>query len=373
MASFEKQLTAHLDRFAAAYKLPGYDCSVYHHHKEIYRHMSGVADLETGTPIDRNTLYNLYSNTKVVACVAALQLFEQGYFLLEDELSRYFPEFSKMKVLQPDGTVTDAKNPIMIRDLFRMTAGFGDGTSPVEQEMGMKFFTETGGACPGSELPKYLAQSPLLFEPGSKFFYGICHEMLAALVAKFSGKTFGEYLEEHIFRPLGMTNTAFTLDKLENKALANQYRFEGPDKPLTPLGAANCLLPPILKESASGGLISSVDDYMKFQEALTVDGQLLHRRTIELMRLDQLSGSQRDGYGYTHIGMGYGLGVRTVIDQAKCGSPVGFGPFGWGGASGSYGSIDPENELTIFYMQHVFDTDSLWGNNAMRNIIYSSL
>lgn len=373
MASFEKKLTAHLDRFAAEYQLPGYDCAVYHHHKEVYRHMSGVADLETSTPITRDTLYNLYSNTKVITCVAALQLYEQGYFQLEDELSRYFPEFAHMKVMQPDGTLTDATKPITIRDVFRMTAGFGDGGSPLEQEMGMKFFMETGGACPGSEFPKHLAQAPLRFEPGTQYFYGICHEMLAALISKFSGLTFGEYLQRHIFAPLGMTNTAFTLDKLENKALANQYRFEGKDKPLTPLGAANCLIPPILKESASGGLISSVDDYMKFQEALTVDGQLLHRNTVQLMRLDQLSGSQRDGYGYTHIGMGYGLGVRTIIDQAKCGSPVGFGPFGWGGATGSYGSIDPENELTFFYMQHVFDTDCLWGNNGIRNIIYSSL
>lgn len=373
MASFEKALTAHLNRFMAEYSLPGYDCAVYHNHKEVYRHMEGLADLESGTPITRDTLYNLYSNTKVITCTAALQLYEQGRFLLEDELSRYFPEFAHMKVMNPDGTLTDAKNPITIRDLFRMTAGFGDGSSPVEQEMGMKFFMETGGACPGSEFPKYLAEAPLLFEPGTQFYYGICHEMLAALITKLTGESFGDYLNRHIFRPLGMNNTAFTLDKLENKALANQYRYEGKDKPLTSLGAANCLIPPILKESASGGLISTVDDYMKFQEALTVDGQLLSRRTVDLMRLDQLSGSQRDGYGYTGLGMGYGLGVRTIIDQAKAGSPIGFGPFGWGGASGSYGSIDPENRLTIFYMQHVFDTDCLWCNNTLRNIIYTSI
>ena len=137
MASFEKKLTAHLDRFAAEYHLPGYDCAVYHHHKEVYRHMSGVADLETSTPITRDTLYNLDSNTKVITCVAALQLYEQGYFQLEDELSRYFPEFAHMKVMQPDGTLTDATKPITIRDVFRMTAGFGDGGSPLVQEMGM--------------------------------------------------------------------------------------------------------------------------------------------------------------------------------------------------------------------------------------------
>ena len=373
MASFDKILIDLMDSHAEKYRVPGFDCSVFHNHEEIFRYRAGYADLETKTPITENTLYNLYSNTKVITCVAAMQLFEQGKFLLEDELSRYFPEFAHMKVLQPDGTLTDATKPITIRDLFRMTAGFGDGGSPLEQEMGMKFFMETGGACPGSEFPKHLAQAPLLFEPGTKFFYGICHEMLAALISKFSGLTFGEYLERHIFRPLGMNNTAFTLDKLENKALANQYRFCGSGQPLHCHGPANCLIPPILRESASGGLISSVDDYMKFQQALATGETLLHRSTIELMRLDQLSGTMRDGYGYTGIGMGYGLGVRTIIDQAVCGSPIGFGPFGWGGATGSYGSIDPENDLCIFYMQHVFGTEDLRTANRIRNTVYANL
>lgn len=371
MIKFEANLTSLLDAVQAEYKLPGYDCAVWQHGTEIYRHMKGVADIETGHPITEHTLYNIYSNTKVITCVAALQLYEQGKFLLEDELSLYFPEFANMKVRTPEGETVDAKHPITIRDLFRMTAGIGDGDD--YGEMGMQFYMETGGACPILALPRYLAKAPLLFEPGTQFKYGICHEMLAALIEKLSGQTFGAYLEEHIFIPLGMQETAFTLDKLENKNLANQYCFTGKETPLECKGPANCLIPPILKESASGGLISSVNDYMKFQQALAKGEQLLSRHTIDLMRLDQLSGSQREGYGYTNIGMGYGLGVRTVINQAACGSPVGFGPFGWGGAAGTYGSIDPENELCIFYAQHVFGTNDLRTHNRIRNVIYSGI
>jgi len=371
MPKFAPALTTLLNTIQAEHNLPGYDCAVWQNGKEIYRCMKGVSDLETQTPITKDTLYNIYSNTKVITCTAALQLFEQGKFLLEDEISRYFPEFSHMQVNNADKTVRDAQNPITIRDLFCMTAGIGDGDDYTE--MGMKFYIETNGTCPISSLPRYLAQVPLLFEPGTQYKYGICHELLAALIEKLSGETFGDYLEKHIFRPLGMTNTAFTLDQLENKTLANQYRYAGPDQPLTCLGPANCLIPPILKESASGGLISSVDDYMKFQQALASGEQLLSRRTIDLMRLDQLHGSQRDGYGYTNLGMGYGLGVRTVIDQAKCGSPVGFGPFGWGGAAGTYGSIDPENNLCIFYAQHVFDTEDLRAHNRIRNVVYAGI
>jgi len=371
MANFAAALDRVFDEFQAEYQVPGYDCAVWHHGQEIYRRMEGVADLETGASITDRTLYNMYSNTKVVTCTAALQLFEQGLFLLEDPLSYFFPEFAHMKVLQADGSVTDAKAPITIRDLFRMTAGFGVGHE--YGDMGQRFYMETGGECPISALPKYLAEAPLLFEPGSQFLYGICHEMLAALIEKLSGERFGAYLENHIFRPLGMNDTAFTLDKLENKALANQYQFMGPDQPLKTMGAANFLIPPVLKESATGGLISSVTDYMKFQQALSSGTQLLSRRTIDLMRQNQLTGSQWDGYGYTSIGLGYGLGVRTTVNQAALGAPVGFGPFGWGGASGSYGSIDPENDLCIFYMHHIFGTADLRLHNRIRNIVYASL
>ena len=371
MAKFEDKLTELLERIREEYNLPGYDCSVWQNGQEIYRRMTGFADLETETPVTENTLYNMYSNTKVVTCVAAMQLWEKGLFLLEDPFSMYFPEFAEMKVKTEDGNIVPANNPITIRDLFRMTAGIGDGGDYTD--MGMQFYMETGGECPILRLPEFLARVPLMFEPGTKFRYGICHEMLAALIEKLSGEPFADYLENHIFRPLGMNNTAFTLEKTESKALANQYRFEGKDKPLVSLGAPNCLIPPILKASASGGLISSVDDYMKFQVALAEGEKLLSRHTIDLMRLNQLTGTQWENYGYTHLGMGYGLGVRTVVDQAACGAPIGFGPFGWGGATGSYGSIDPENNLCIFYMQHIFDSNDVRIHNRLRNVIYSGI
>ena len=369
--SFQNIITRYLDRAAERYNIPGLDLSVYHHHTEVFRYRRGYADVENLTPISENTLYNIYSNTKVITCVAAMQLYEQGEFLLEDPLHMFFPEFERMKVKQTDGSLADARKPITIRDLFRMTAGIGDGAD--YQDMGMKFYIETGGACPLSALPKYLAESPLLFEPGTQFRYGICHEMLAALIEKLSGMTFGEYLKAHIFRPLGMNNTAFSLEGCTSKELANHYRFMGHGEPLKNEGPANILIPPILKESASGGLISSVDDYMKFQEALCREDVLISKRTSDLMRLDQLSGSMRDGYGYTSIGMGYGLGVRTIINQAACGCPTGFSPYGWGGAAGTYGSIDPENQLTFFYAQQYFGPDDLRLHNALRNVIYSNI
>ena len=94
----EKYLTDFLDSEMETWGIPGYDCSIYHHHKEIYRHCNGYADLESRRPITKNTLYNVYSNTKVITCVAALQLYEQGKLLLEDSLERFYPVFKHVKV-----------------------------------------------------------------------------------------------------------------------------------------------------------------------------------------------------------------------------------------------------------------------------------
>ena len=369
--SFDQKITVFLNRAMDEYAIPGLDLSIYHEHKEIYRYKTGYRDLENKLPITENTLYNIYSNTKVITCVAAMQLYEQGAFVLEDPLYRFFPEFEHMSVRMPDGTLEDARNPVTIRDLFRMTSGFGDGGD--YEEMGAQFYMETGGACPIEKLPVYLARMPLLFEPGTKWMYGISHEVLAALIVRITGKSFSQYLNENIFKPLGMKNTAFTLDGCASKDLANQYAFKGIGSAPENKGPINILIPPILKESASGGLISSVDDYMAFQDALCRENVLVHKRTTDLMRLDQLKGAMRDHYGDTKFGMGYGLGVRTIINQAECGSPVGFGPYGWGGAAGTYGSIDPENKLTYFYAHSYFSPFDGRLQSALRNVIYTSI
>lgn len=370
MAAFEKYLTEFLDNETEYLKIPGYDCSVYHHHKEIYRHSNGFADLERKRPITQNTLYNIYSNTKVITCTAALQLYEQGKFLLEDRLDRFYPEFKHVKVQTAQG-VKDAERPIRIKDLFCMTAGFA--YADALKDVGVKFYQDSNGECPVSEMPKYLAEVPLKFEPGEHYRYGICHDVLGALIAKISGKSFAEYLDDNIFRPLGMENTGFYLEKLDEKRMAMQYCLDTVGNTPVSVGVENYLVPPVLKESGGGGLITSVDDYMKFQEALCKGNVILRKSTIDLMRLDHLNEIQRRDYGTDGTGISYGLGVRTTIDQAKCGAPVGFGSFGWHGAAGSYGSIDPENELTIFYVQHMHGIDVSRIHSVIRNIVYSFL
>ncbi len=363
MDTFPDKLTAWLDNYAEENHLPGYDCAVRHHHREIYRVRKGFADVETQTPLTEHTLYRIYSNTKVITCVAALQLMERGLFTLDDPLTKFYPSFAGTLVRDGD-TVRPATRPITILDVFRMTAGIGDGGD--YRECVPRFVRDTAGKCPGSELPNYIASVPLLYEPGTEFRYGIGHEILAGLIARLTGQTFGEYLKANIFDPLGMENTAFSPEKCVSDEVATLYVLRdgvrgtiGNDHPI----------PPVLRESASGGLYSTVDDYMKFQEALCLENVLLKKETTDLMRRNHLTPEQHAYYGY-HDKFGYGLGVRTVLDWANPGK---IGPYGWGGMAGTYGLIDPENELTVFLGIQLIGGAEIQGTDVLAQIVYQGL
>ena len=283
--------------------VPGFDLVIYKDGKYILRYMNGYSDLENKVKIDGNERYNIYSCSKVITCTAALQLWEKGLFSLEDKLSDYMPEFKEMTVRTDDG-IKKAENPILIKHLFEMTAGFSyDCYSPQLK----RCIDETSGKCPTREAMKYLAKEPLLFEPGERWKYSLCHDVLAALVEVVSGEKFEIYVKKNIFDPVGMENSTFMLPESEIETLAPQYRFE--DGRPVDVGK-NIITYKLGTEYASGGAggISTVDDYIKFLEALRTF-KLLNPETLKLMTTDRLNSSQRETFmtAETH---GYGLGVR---------------------------------------------------------------
>lgn len=156
--------------------IPGYDLVIYKDGKQLLRHWNGYADLETKTPINGDEVYDIYSCSKLMTCIAALQLWEKGLFLMEDKLADYMPEFSQMTV-QTENGIVPAKKPILIKHLFEMTAGFSyDMQSPAV----VACQAATDGKCPTREFMKYLAKEPLLFEPGDQYKYSLCHDVLAS-------------------------------------------------------------------------------------------------------------------------------------------------------------------------------------------------
>ena len=315
--------------------IPGFDLAVYQNGTCILRHMGGFSDREKQIPINGRERWYIYSCSKLITCTAALQLWEQGLFSLDDPLCKFLPEFAEMKVGD-----RPAAGPILIRHLFEMTAGFSyDLRSP-----NLKAFCQSSPDCPTREVIRHLAKDPLLFDPGSSWFYSLCHDVLAALVEVVSGQSFEDYVQEHIFRPLGMTSATFMLPEEEKENLARLYRFNEETGTIDPCGQDNEYIFGKAYASGGAGCVCTVDEYMLFLEALRL-GTILKPETVALMATDRLTDAQREAYDFPHS-HGYGLGVRTPLD----GGPT---DFGWGGAAGAYLGVDIPNNLTFYYAQHV--------------------
>ena len=334
---FEK-VTSTLDEFLAL-GVPFYDCIVMKNGKCVYRHAGGFTDSGRSVAVRKNEKYNIYSCSKLITCVAALQLYERGLFSLDDKLSDYMPEFEHMTV-QRGESITPAINPIRIRHLFMMSAGFSYNLKSPQILLCQK---ETDGRCPTRELMRYLAREPLFFEPGERWEYSLCHDVLAALVEVISGKRFGEYVKENIFEPLGMTNSTFLLDDASLEEIVPQYIYrEGEgiverDKHIDyKLGTEY--------ESGGAGCISTVDDYIKLLEALRIGDIILKKETVDLLATNALKEENRGAYWLPAYG--YGLGQRCPKDDEKS-------DFGWSGAAGAYYAIDRGRNLTYFMATHI--------------------
>jgi len=339
--------------------IPGMDLLVYKNGQPILRSLKGTADREGTIPLTGKERYAMYSMSKPITCTCAMQLWEKGLFSLEDPLSEYLPEFRNMQVRGADG-LENAKNPILIRHLFEMTAGLNyDFTAPWVE----KVKNATAGACHTREAIRFLAEEPLDFEPGHSWKYSLCHDVLAVLVEVISGTLFRDYVREHVFAPLGMDRSTFYLPTEEYCLLAPHYRY------LRETGEyVTENLPPRHKlgpeyDAGGGGLISTVEDYIRFAEALRLGDVVLGKDTIRLMATDRMNEQTRQarkGKKY-----GYGLGLRCPrLDEV---TP--YTDFGWSGAAGAYLAVDIPRGISMVYVQHVAAPP----NGPLRSVLYQTL
>lgn len=333
--------------------VPGFDLAVFKGGECILRHINGYSDLENKVKMQGNERYNIYSCSKLITCTAALQLWEKGLFSLEDKLSDYMPEFEEMTV-QTENGIQKAKNPILVKHLFEMTAGFSYNTTSPQIR---KCQEETNGRCPTRELMKYLAKEPLLFEPGQRWEYSLCHDVLAALVEVVSGEKFEDYVKKNIFDVAGMKDSTFMLPEDELDSIAEQYTFV--DGAPNNVGK-NITTYKLGSEYASGGAggISTVDDYIKFLESLRT-GKLIKPETLKLMTTPRLAQQQNQG-NWTSHSHGYGLGVRCPRGVAP------YTDFGWGGAAGAFIAVDPENEISLYFGCHIISSPA----QGVRSMLY---
>lgn len=372
-----KPVSDYIESFLRREKgVPCCDLKIMREHQVLFRYQSGFSDYEDKMPLSGNELYYMYSCTKPITCTAAMQLVERGVVALDDPVSQYLPAFHSVFLLQ-NGEKKTPQKTMTLRHLFTMSAGF-------DYHLQAAPILETVHANPNADtltVVNSFIRSPLHFEPGEKFQYSLCHDVLAAVVEAATGVKFSEYLNQNIFAPLGMSHTFFHLPEGMKDLLAAQYECYEPGK-IRPHTVPNAFQITPSYESGGAGLLSTVDDYSLFADAMANGGvgssgaQILKPETIDLMRTEQLSTytmnpafSCAAGPGY-----GYGLGVRTLIDKTD-GQRSSLGEFGWDGAAGSYVMIDPTYKLSIFFAMHVREWPTLigFGHAPIRDLTYDIL
>ena len=365
-----KRLDDYMAQVVADGRVAGATILLARHGKVVEFNTYGKASLATGQPMGRDEIFRLYSMTKPITGVAMMILFEEGKWRLDDPVTRYVPEFKDLKVMTgvgPDGkmTVEDMKRPPTMRELMSHTAGFGYGlgdTNPVDKLYREKHVLGSHGL---KEMIDRTAEIPLKFQPGTNWEYSSAVDIQGYIVEKLSGESLGRFMEEHIFRPLKMTDTAFSVPPDTVGRLAAVYYFDKDNgkiaeaKSLFGSGVQDFTRPPAM-ESGGGGLVGTTRDYARFCQMLVNKGELdgvriLAPATVELMDTNAIPESVLvTSNGTTGLrfneAVGFGLDFMVVKDPRKAGQLVGPGTMSWGGAAGTWFWVDPANDLIFVGM-----------------------
>lgn len=374
------RVDALIRRYVESERLAGVSAVVYRRGHVVYARAYGEQNRETATPMRLDTICRFYSMTKPITTVAALMLYEEGHFLLDDPLANYLPAFEGVQVHAGQRVagphLVAPERPPTIQDLMRHTAGLSYGwfhDSPVEALYRETMADRKEGTL--AEAVDDLARLPLLYHPGRAWRYSYATDVLGRLVEVVSGKSLDVFFQDHILAPLGMGDTGFHVPPAQRHRFASMYSiFDdiqfGRDLSQLPAdrtlkviddAADSAYLTPPLLLSGGGGLVSTAADYLRFCQMLlnggVLDGtRLLSRKTVALMTMNHLPPALVPivtGDVVNH-GFGFGLGVNVLVDVAASAMAGSAGSYGWGGAAGTAFWIDPQEELIgLLLMQYM--------------------
>lgn len=377
-----KKLSDFMD-FLTGWRIPGCACVVYHKGKPVFKYSSGFADMENGVRLDPdNHRMYMYSISKIVTCLTALTLWEEGKFLLDDPLYEYIPEWKDATVRERDENgverIVPARETITLRHLFTMTSGLDYNCESSALRAARDGYAPH---CPAIPLMTALAKDPMPFHPGERWCYGLSHDVIGAVVEIITGKRLGEVAKERIFDPLGLKKTQFGITDDIRGEMAVQYSFDdAQNKIVRPDYQDNWAIFGDEYDAGGAGVVSTVSEMAYLMNILSLKGrlpgggQIIAPRTLDLMRSPQLTAEQERSMDWSHLpGYSYGLGVRTMKDPAKGGASSPVGEFGWSGAAGGFAVIDPDNELSLFYAHHMLNNQEGYVTPRLRNILYSCI
>ena len=372
-----KKLDAQMQGLVDTGHLPGVTTMLVRHGKVVNFEVHGKKGFG-GPPMTKDTIFRIYSQTKPVTGVAMMILYEEGKWKLDDPVTKFIPEFASLRVFKgvnPDGSfdTVPADRPPTMREIMSHSGGFAYGLvadNPIDKAYADKVL----GAQSRKEFVDNIAALPLVAQPGTRWKYSVSVDIQGLIIEKLTGLSLGDFMQQRIFGPLKMTDTAFWLPAAKNDRLASLYAWSKKDGKLVPADGFMVLdisKPPVAA-SGGGGLVSTNADYARFAQMLLNGGELDGKRilkpeTVKLMRTNVLSDAimkSDDPPFNTAKGRGFGLDFAVVLDSAKAG-PQGEGTFSWGGAAGTWFWIDPKSDLFFLGMIHILAKD---GDPAIAHI-----
>lgn len=381
--TLQKRLTDCIARAVEAQEVAGASVLVLRHGHEVVYAESGMADMETSRPFTRDAIGRMYSLTKPVTATAAMVLVERGQLDLCQPVADFLPGFRDQQVWTPQG-LTPVQRPVTPMDLLGMTAGLCyPGEDPAGRAASGLFAqlqeaVQAGEGIPTVELCNRMGELPLAFQPGSHFRYGTCADVLGAVIEVVSGKPLAEFMQQELFDPLGMKDTAFWVPESKRGRMPKIYQHPGALIPYDRinLGVGDYSHAPAFA-SGGAGLVSTLDDYaalatMLLQGGRCASGQLLQPETVAFLTSAQLGPQPQADVWNSLDGFSYGKLMRVMQQPGRYPGLSRMGEYGWDGWLGCYFANFPQEDMTILMMAQRTDLGTGPLTRRLRNLILSS-
>lgn len=345
-------------------KVVGHSALIFHRGEVVYYDGWGNRNREKGQPVERDTIFRIYSMSKPITSVAVMQLVEAGKIQLDAPVEDFLPPFQNLTVLEGNAEVPP-KRKMTVRDLLRHTSGLTYGFFGNTQVD--RAYRTSGILISDKDLEQMvvkLANIPLLHHPGQRFHYSASTDVLGRIVEVASEMRFGDYLQTHIFEPLEMKDTFFTVPRDKRERFAELYRGEDGDLKPAPRLSSFRFLNTTDFESGGGGLCSTIDDYLNFCKMLLNGGsyqgkQILKEETLKLMFTNQLGDRVEQSSRQFKFGLGFRISDRE--------------DYSWGGAAGTRFWINPKEQLAILYMVQINPYGGRNWGEQVRELTYQAL
>jgi CubicO group peptidase (beta-lactamase class C family) len=341
--------------------------------KVVHLAAAGKADVEASKALKPDAIFRIYSMTKPITTVAAMMLYEEGKYQIDDPVAMYLPEFKDVQVYGEGGALVKPKSPMTIRHLMAHTSGLTYGffgNTDVDKQY--RAANLMGGEITLAEFTQKLAKLPLLFHPGEQWNYGVNTDVLGRLVEVWSGLTLDEFFRQRIFKPLGMNDTGFDVPANKIERFTTNYQWGANPLALTESGGKRIVgdhpsksryARPAKFYSGGGGLVSTAQDYLRFCQMMlnggALDGvRLLSPKSVQLMTSEHTKHA-RMPQGSVALGRGsaFGLGFQVITDTAENQRIGSVGTFDWAGAASTSFFIDPKEQLIGILMTQKMPTD----------------